>query len=89
MIVRPLVVVSDYLDVWRLQAAGATNTVALLDGRLSRHQEQLLEVFNPASLLLLQTTIRDLHSVSDRLMEQFFVRHEVVQQGTDLASYVP
>ena len=81
-----LVVVSDYLDVWRLHVVGVENVVAILDGRLSRHQEQRLEAFKPDRLLLLQTGHRELRGVADRLLDRFFVRHHLVPSGTDLST---
>ena len=72
----PLVVVSMYIDVWRLHVAGIENAVALWDGRLTRHQEQLLEEFKPERLLLLQTTHQHLHAVTDRMNDRFFTGTE-------------
>ncbi len=64
-----------------------TNVVCLLDGRLGRHQEQILEEFNPERLLFLQTTDRDLYSIGERLSDRFYIRHQVAPADADLTSY--
>ena len=85
-----LVLVAEYLDVWRLHAVGIENAVALHDGRVCQHQIQTLQDFQPDRLLLLQTSqALNLRHVADALLDSFFTRLKVMPPGVNLSRLSP
>lgn len=70
----PVVVVSDYLDVWRLRELGIRNAIALPSSELSPQQRRALEKSFPARLSIVDRPLGFGPQLGAELLRTFFVK---------------